>query len=128
MVYGVFGIVDALLHRLVAYVDGILPRLGEVRLIARHRHAFSLCRLHLPRRALGEGILAVGIGTLMKRKTGCGRGRPLLGPILHISPVAAVVVDDDLILLPVALAWREHHGTGILKHRDEIRCHYCLGV
>ena len=34
-----------------------------------------------------------------------------------------VVVDDDLVGLPVAFAWSEHHGACILEHRYEIRHH-----
>ena len=127
VVHRVVGIVDASLQRLVAHVDGIAAFLHEIRLIARRAHVLGRRRGgNHACRSLSKGVLTVGIPALMKRKTGAWTGGPGIAPVaLAVGEgcVAEVVVDYYLLALPVALARSEHHSTGFLEHRYEVRHH-----
>ena len=122
MPYGVEGIRHTVLQRLVADIDSIVPCLREAGLVGCQRVArLAAGGLHHACRTCGERILAVGIGTCMIGKAR-QRGRlPLVAfRNLYIIVLGAIVVDNDFLLLPVALTGCEDDGSRLFQHRDEV--------
>ena len=62
-----------------------------------------------------EGILMILIGAFVKRET---RKRGVLPMVVltlfGIARSGIIVVDDDLVRLPVALSWGKHDSAGFL--------------
>ena len=120
VVHGVGGIADAGGERGVADIDGIAAVLGDVgRPGGLALIAAALLSGNGARSAMGEGVLAVEVDVLELCEA-CGTiGPRVLSGRLGVGAVhfGRVVVDDDLVALPVALAWRVEHGAGVLEHR-----------
>ena len=112
----------------IAHINGILPRLGQQRLISDV--ALGLVGgLSHSCRAYTERVHAVGA----ERVEACKSRLVGFLPTLPALPLgidrgrAAVVVDHHFVRLPVALPWGKHVGPCTLEHGDEIRCHDGLG-
>ena len=128
MINDIFSIVDTFLNCLIANVNGIVAFRRDVWLIACHRNILSFRSFHLSCRSFSEWILTILISTLMEGEPRRRSIDPPLRPIFHITAELIVIVHNDLMLLPVALTWREDHGTSVLKHRNKIRQHHRLGI
>ena len=113
MPYGIQGIVDAVGQRLITDVDGITSRLLEIGLVGSQ----TIARLaaggfyHAGCSCL-EWILEVLISPSVPGKTRLTGLLPLAVRChLDVVTLRAVVVDNDLLLLPVALTRGEHYGS-----------------
>ena len=124
--HGIVGVVDAAGNGLIAHIDGIASGLGKVGLIVHLAHlVLGACHLSHTGRSCREGILAVAIDAAVHREAGLRRRLPGITEIALLiaeghDAVRGVVVDDDLVLLPVALTRRIDDGAGILQHGHEI--------
>ena len=128
MEHQVFGIGHAFGERLVAYVHGITSFLGDAGnpfgkgffgfLVGRDEACGSVA----------ERVLSVGVYRLLL----CESGRR--GVLPHALPFvvdfqvtasgrAGIVVYDDFVRLLVPFAGREHYGSCVLQHRDEVGDH-----
>ena len=124
----ILGIVHALLYRLVAHIDCISARLGDVGRIGYDAYLrLALRGFHLSGCTLDEGIFVVGVDAVMEAEPRLLRVLPLTAARAHLfifgSQRRAVVVDDYLIGLPVALSGSKHVGARILEHWYEIGHH-----
>ena len=113
----------AVAERLIAHVDGISSLFREAWRVGDGACLLRLARcLRHPGGASLEGILAVVINTAVEGKT---RLRSIDPVVLNsmfeiVIGSGVVVVDDDLMSLPVAFARCEDDGARILEHRDEV--------
>ena len=126
---GVENIVDAVGKRGIADVDGVAASLLKVGLVGGQRVSrLGTGGLDHARCAGNERVLAIGVGAAMEHKTGNGGRLPLrLRGDLDVVANGTVVVDDDFLLLPVALTGSEDVGSGILEHGNEVGHYDGLG-
>ena len=119
----VFGIGNAAVERLITDINRVATFVGKRRLIGRETELGSLVRRpHHPRRASLKGIFAVVVSPQMIGEASQIRRLPFVAArLLHIIiRCRVVVVDDDFVLLPIALTRRKHDCSGVFEHRNEV--------
>ena len=122
MPYGIEGVVDAVGQRLVAHIDGITTCLAEVGLVGSQTVArLAAGGFHHAGCSCLEWILEVLISPSVPGKA-CLTGLLPLAVRCHLDVVTlrAVVVDNDFLLLPVALTRGEHYGSRLFQHGNQI--------
>ena len=107
MIDTIEGIGDTLLLRSIRDIDGIVAGFRNVWPVS-DEFVVALGRVGLADSTLAERIVAV-VDNLVRN----------IGTL--------IVIDDDLVGLPVALTRRKDHSAGILEHRNEIRHYDGLG-
>ena len=131
VVNGILGIVNAVVHSLIAHINGVPTFFLEIwlpdssSLVGFARCGNSSCRAH------SKGVLAVAHHSTMPCKSPFVSRCPWLTvAMLRVERLAVrqapVIVDDNLFWLPVALTWSEDVGACILKHRYKEWHHYGL--
>ena len=125
MPHRVACIVDTALYRLIAYVHSVATGLRQVGLVVYLTvvplAVGGLC--HACRAGL-ERVFTVLVASCVEGKSALAGGDPWLAQSrFHVvnQRGVVVVVDDDLMSLPVAFAWRVDNGTCVLEHGNEIR-------
>ena len=122
MPHRIRSIVNAVRPSLVTDVDGILALFGEAWLVGNYAVLLLAPRgLRHTRRSGLKRILPVHITPAVAGKAlGAGVCPFIFGVNLYVARAThgVVVVDNHLVLLPIALTWGKHRGTGIFEHRD----------
>ena len=115
---GISGVRYARRERLVGNIDSILTILwyggspcdcGIRRAKLRMSHACC---------AVGKRIIFVEIVRLYVGKSSASFS-PSASLMVGVGVMAIIIVNDDLIALPIAFARRKHDSTRVLKHRHE---------
>ena len=121
---GVVGIIDAAVNGLIADIDGIASRLRYGRLVGYHAVLrFAGRRFGHASRSCLEGVLTVNIIATMKGKTlgGCSLPKmPIARLLIAYEAVMVVIVDNDLMALPVAFTGRIDNGSSPFEHGYEV--------
>ena len=122
MPYSIACIVDTSLDGLIAYINSIASCFWYRRLIDNVTQMVSVFRcLNHAGGACLEWILMVDVVARMHTESGHRCWLPgMMDTLLCIADGQRVIIDDDLMLLPVALTWCKHIGAGILQHGDEV--------
>ena len=126
----VVGIGNAVRHRLVGNIDGIVvldKHVGNPDDIARH--PLVACGFGHLEGSHAERILAVLVAFMPVCKADTAIEPMVLADALFVATAVhdEVIVDDDFLLLPVAFSRSEDNGSGILEHRYKIRYDKSLG-
>ena len=122
----VAGVVHGTGHRLVADIDGVASRLGDVGYPGGQGAALLLaaCRGCIACGACAEGVLTVGIPGLLVGKSAEGAGLPRAAAaalfVVDATGCGAVVVHNHLVPLSVPFAGGEDNGAGLLQHGDDV--------
>ena len=122
--YRVCGVIDAVGQRGVAHIHRIAPFGGQFGHVRYDAAAVLLggCLSHTRRAGL-ERVLSVAVCCLAAGETFRARIGPFVAGIhLYVARarLAVVVVHYHFVLLPVAFAWREHNGSRVFEHGDEV--------
>ena len=122
--HGVMGIVNAAVNSLIADVDGIASSLRYGWLVGNHAVLrFAGRRFGHAGRACRKGVLAVNIVAAMKGKAldVCRHPRmPIARLLIAYEAVVVVIVDNDLMSLPVAFTGRIDNGSCPFEHGYEV--------
>ena len=131
VVNSILCIINAIVHGLIAHIYCVAAFLLEKWLPNGSCLVGLACCGDSPGGTHSEGVLSVAHYSSLPSKspfTGCcpRLAIAMLGVERLAIRQTSVVVYDNLFRLPVALAWSEDIGTGILKHRYEEWHHYGL--
>ena len=124
----ILGIAHTIGERLIGYIYGISSCFGDVR-NPLGKGLFGLlfggCKSGA---TFLERVLTVFVSRSLVGESGIGSGAPFSFPALDfLIESCTIVIHDDFMALPIAFAGSEHHGSGILQHRDEVRHYERLG-
>ena len=124
MIHGVLRILNTFWQGFVTYIYRISAILRKVRLVGDK--ACFLFRLRRFDAACGASCKRV-VAIVQYSVALCESTSFCIFPFLgHVNLYVAcrclvIIVNDYFVFLPVPFTWREHYGTGILKHRYQIR-------
>ena len=138
MYHYVMGVLHTFPHRLIGHIDCVTAAFHYLWSVNSKGCALLFLRFHLTGSTVCKRHITV-IHTIMVWNLESRVGKILPFAILYIvghctrndhsvhRHLRSVIINDRLMLLPIALAWCKDIGASAFEHRDEIRHNKSLG-